>query len=681
MVGIHVKNHGQELQCFKSSVIHLNLHGLGLSGNLGFQLSELHSLKQLDVSSNNLQGEIPYSLPFNVTHINLACNNFSQNIPYSLTSMKNLWHLNLSHNSLSGPIGNVFIGLQYLREMDLSYNDFTGDLPSSFESLTNLSRLFLQHNKFTGSVIFLANLPLNDLNIQDNKFSGVIPSQFRSIFNLWIGGNRFQVGENYPPWDFPLETVPSERNISSPPTTESNAIKSYPSPKVSGHKKKKLGPGGIACMVGGGTLVATCAALIIVIRINRYRAQKRRSMDLSEGSRNSLPLSTTREFSSGPPEESPQILPISSPPVVAPRQMPPNRIRTDKMYRRRSFSKKYKIPISARLYTVAELQSATNNFSEENFLGDGSLGSVYRAEFPDGQIVAVKIINTVVLSLNEEEHFLDVIRHTARLRHPNIVTLIGYCVEHGQHLLVYEYVRNLSLDDALHNEAYMHLSWGLRLQIALGIGRALNYLHSTCLPSVAHCNLKAANILLDEELMPRVCDCGLAVLRPLTSNSVKVKASEMAIANTGYVAPEQVQHGISSTKVDIYAFGVLLLELLTGRRPFESWRSREEHSLVKWASSRLHDSGSLVQMADPGIKRTLSPKALSQFADIVSLCIQPEKEFRPPMSEIVEQLATLVQKVRKSMTADGTEADPFEMSFGSANTRFFGSPAVSYLSI
>ncbi|XP_058214094.1 protein STRUBBELIG-RECEPTOR FAMILY 2-like [Rhododendron vialii] len=107
------------------------------------------------------------------------------------------------------------------------------------------------------------------------------------------------------------------------------------------------------------------------------------------------------------------------------------------------------------------------------------------------------------------------------------------------------------------------------------------YLHSTCLPPVGLSNLKATNILLDDELMPRLSDCGLAVLRPLTSNSVKLKASEMAISNTSYVAPEHIQNKFDSVKGDISAFGVLLLELLTGKRPFDGFRPREEQSLVK----------------------------------------------------------------------------------------------------
>ncbi|TXG57701.1 hypothetical protein EZV62_015530 [Acer yangbiense] len=668
------------VSCSGSSVLYLKLNGLDLIGHLGGQLHNLHNLKHLDVSSNNIHGEIPNDLPPDATHINMASNKLSQNIPYSMSTLKHLRHLNLSHNSLSGPIGNVFTGLQYLKELDLSYNNFTGDLPSSFGSLTNLTRLFLQSNKFSGSVIYLANLPLIDLNIVDNDFSGVIPKEFQSIPNLLFWGNKFRVDPNSPPWGFPLDSLPFENNITAPPTTESSAIEKHPSIEAKRHSNKGLGPGGIA-FICGVALVATFAALFVVIRINRARAQRLKRLDssnsrLRHSERHSVPMTTDREFSCTALEESPQPFTVSSPFFLGQRPTPPvSAIRTEKTGRRKSFSKKCKLP--AKVYSVAELQLATNSFSEENLLGEGSLGSVYKAEFPDGQIFAVKNINMVSLSFHEEEQFMDVIRTSSQLRHPNIVSLIGFCAEHGQHILVYEYVRNLSLDDALHNEEYKPLSWSIRLHIALGIARALGYLHSIFSPPVSHCNIKAANVLLDEELMPRVCDCGLAILRPLTSNIVKYKASE--------IAPENGEPGSDNTKTDVYAFGVLLLELLSGRKAVDnSSRGRQEQqSFVKWASSRLHDRDWLEQMIDPGIKGTIPPKALSQFADIVSMCIQPVEEFRPPMSEIVESLTSLLAKLgmTKSSVADVTEADPFERSFRSTHTRFLGSPAMSYLSV
>ncbi|KAL0555183.1 hypothetical protein IC582_009122 [Cucumis melo] len=669
------------VSCSGSSVIYLKLHGLNLTGTLGGQLSNLIDLKQLDVSSNRLTGEIPHNLPPNVTHINMAFNHLSQNIPHTLSYMGNLRHLNLSHNTLSGVIGNVFTGLQNLREMDLSYNDFTGDLPSSFGSLTNITRLFLQKNKFTGSVAYLSHLPLIDLNIQDNYFSGIIPENFRNIPNLWIGGNRFRPQVNSPPWDFPLEKTPMVQNISGPPTTKSNAIQNYPSRSVVGHEKKRLGPGGIVLLVGGLTLVVTFAALFIVFAMKKVHEN---NINLKIGNilPCSLPLDKAEDDSSAAPEDS-QNFPLGSQLRGVPRPIPLlNHTRTEKVSGRKGFSKRCRLLVRTKVYALAELQSATNNFSQENLLGEGSLGAVYRAEFPDGQVLAVKNIDMGMLSFTEEEQFLDVVWTASRLRHPNIISLIGYCVEHGQHILGYEYVRNLSLDEALHCEAYMPLSWTVRLQIALGVARALDYLHTSFFPPFAHCNLKAANILLDEELMPRICDCGLSVFRPLVSNRIKTKASEIVSGDRGYLAPEHGQPVFDNTRSDVYSFGVLLLELVTGRKPYDNLKPRKEQLLVKWASSQLHVKTSLEQMVDPSIKGTFSCQALSSFVDIVSLCIQPVKEFRPPMSEIVEHLTNLERKMEmmKRVASDETEVNPFEKSFRSTNTGFVSSPACSYSS-
>ncbi|KAK1367412.1 protein STRUBBELIG-RECEPTOR FAMILY 2 [Heracleum sosnowskyi] len=573
-------------------------------------------------------------------------------MPYSLTNIKHLRHLNVSHNSLSGPIGDIFTALINLKEMDLSSDNFTGYLPSSFGSLKNLTRLFFESNGCTGSVIFLSNFSLSDLDIQDNHFSGVIPETFQSIENLRIGENKFHREENFPPWFFPLDTMP---NITSPPSTESTAVESYPSHYAHKHKKKGLGPGGNASIVGGFTLLAACEAFYAVARFQQ-RGRRLRRLQGSHSSWQFLPVSTAKDFSSTAPEDSSEVLAISSPPMIDPKYLPPLRTRTVRKSRR-SFSRKSRIPI-------------------------GSLGSVYKAEFHGGQIFAVKNVNTVALALHEEEKFLDLIRNVAPLRHPNIVKLVGYCVEHRQHILVYEHVRHLSLDDALHCDSCMPLSWGLLLRVALRVARALNYLHTTCMPPVAHSNLKAANILLDEDLMPHICDTGLAVLKPLTSNKIKIKASEMDIGDTGYIAPEHIQSGIGNMKDDVNAFGVLLLELLTGRRPFDSSKPRAEQSLVNWASSQLHDNESLEQMVDAAIKRTIPSKAPSRFADIISLCIQPRKEFRPPMTEIQEALICILQEhhILRGYSAANDSEGPLDRSFCSSNSSSFASPTVPFTS-
>ncbi|KAL1368225.1 hypothetical protein HN51_022365 [Arachis hypogaea] len=668
--------------CSGSSVIHLKIQGLNLTGYLGGLLHNLQNLKHLDVSSNNIVGEIPSGLPPNVTHINMAYNYLSQSIP-PLSAMKKLKHLNLSHNFLYGPIGNVFAGLDELKEMDLSYNNFTGDLPSSFGSLKNLGKLFLENNKFTGSVTYLAALPLTDLNIQDNLFSGILPPHFQSIQNLWIGGNKFQAVDDSPPWPFPLDSVPVEHNSTRPPITQTNAIENYASAKAIKHKKKHMGPGGIAFTVGGVTLLVAGLTLFIATRLNRLHSERLKNLESVERSFPSLPISDSKDISTTAVDESLQIPPFNSASLLVPRRLPSQNHKKNGETRR-SFSEREKVTGRTKVYTVAEIQLITNSFSEDNLLGEGSLGPVYRAEFPDGKVLAVKTITMAGLSFSEEEKFLDAVCTASRLKHPNIVALKGYCLEHGQHLLVYEYVRNLTLDDALHSDAYKPLSLTIRLQIALGVAQALAYMHSSS-PPVAHGNLKSSNILLDENLMPRVCDCGLTILRPLTSNKVKTRALEISIRDAGYISPNHGQPGTNSCiESDVFAYGVLLLELLTGREPFDGSRRKEEQYLAQWASSRLHDSETLEQMVDPAIQKTFSSKALSRYADILSLCLQPVKEFRPPMSEIAESLASFMQRLNasKSGAADrnGPVSDPLERSFRTTASHFIASPTLSYVS-
>ncbi|KAL1312338.1 hypothetical protein HN51_038955 [Arachis hypogaea] len=672
------------IACSGSSVIHIKIRGLNLTGNFGSMLRDLQNLKELDVSSNNIGGEIPFSLP------------------------RNARNMNLSHNLLNGPIGDVFTGLDDLKEMDLSYNNFSGDLPRSFGSLKNLDKLFLQNNRFTGSVTYLAELPLSYLNIQDNLFSGILPLHFHTIPNLRIGGNNFHSEGSSPPWPFPLDTVPIavERNFSHPPshpvvhnfshppihpvehnTTVASAIRNYapPPPKVSQHKEKHMGPGGIAFMVGAGTLMATGVALFVAIRLSKRRAHmpSSKSLESNHFSLHSHPSSATIEVSSTALDESPQIPAFDPASLRGPMGLPPVHHNNIADASRRSFSRRSRSTGRTKVYTVSELQFATNNFNECNVLGEGSLGTVYRAKFPDGKILAVKSINLAGVSYREEEKFLDVICTASRLKHPNIVALNGYCLERGKHLLVYDYVRNLTLHDALHRDVYKPLSWILRLRIAVGVANALDYLHSAFSPPVAHGNLKAANVLLDENLMPRLSDCGLAALRPLRS----IQATEAPI-DVGYLSPDHGRAGGSSRKKDVYAFGVLLLEMLTGRKAFDGGRPIEEQYLVKWASPRLHDNASLEQMVDPGMKRTFSSKALSRYAAIVSLCIQPSRHFRPQMSEVVDSLVSFSQKFNIAkgggrVGADGgnfIELESFEKSFRSTNSRFMGSPALSHVS-
>lgn len=624
------------ITCQASSVVSIQIPDLGLNGTLGYMLNGLTSLKNLDMSGNNIHDSIPYQLPPNLTSLNLANNNISGNIPYSFAGMVTLSYLNLSHNSLSQTIGELFTNHSDLGALDLSSNNFSGDLPSSFSSLTNLSILHLENNQLSGPLNILVGLPLTNLNVAKNHFNGWIPNELRSIPNFIYDGNSFANGPAPPP---PPYTAPppgrSRNNRShSPPSSRTRpGSDGQPSPE-NGDKKKGLTTGAIIGIALGSSLAILFALVALVFCFRRGKGKE----IATRPSTGSLPVGTDKVNME---VQEQRAKPVAA---VADLKPPPTEKVTVEMIQGKNGSvRRVKSPITASAYTVAALQTATNSFSQENLIGEGSLGRVYRAEFPNGKIMVIKKIDSAALSLQEEDNFLEAVSNMSRLRHPNIVQLIGYCAEHGQRLLVYDHVANGSLHDMLHfaDERSELLTWNARVRVALGTARALEYLHEVCLPSVVHRNFKSANILLDEELNPHLSDCGLAALTPNTERQV---SSTQMIGSFGYSAPEFALSGIYTVKSDVYSFGVVMLELLTGRKPLDSSRVRSEQSLVRWATPQLHDIDALSKMVDPALNGMYPAKSLSRFADIIALCVQPEPEFRPPMSEVVQALVRLMQR-------------------------------------
>ncbi|VAI56719.1 unnamed protein product [Triticum turgidum subsp. durum] len=634
----------QGVSCTGSGVTEIKLPGTGLNGSLGYELSNLFSLKTLDLSNNQIQGSIPYQLPPNLTYLNLATNNFSGNLPYSISNMASIEYLNLSHNSLAQQIGDLFGNLTSLSELDVSFNKLTGDLPTSIGSLSNISSLYMQNNQLTGSVNVLSGLGLTTLNIANNNFSGWIPKEFSSIPDVILNGNSFLNGPAPPPPPF---MPPPPRRPRSRPNRSGG---SGNAPKGSESSTSQGGKNGLqtASLVGiivGSVLAALCVLLLLVLCIRKSRKRKD---DSSTESKDFVgPLSVNIE------EVSNREIPEQGLENTAMKVLPAEKMTPERVYGKTGSMRKTKVPITATPYTVASLQVATNSFCQDSLLGEGSLGRVYKADFPNGKVMAVKKVDSAAISLQEEDDFLEVVSSMSRLRHPNIVPLTGYCVEHAQRLLVYEYIGNATLHDMLHfsDEMSRRLTWNIRVRIALGTARALEYLHEVCLPSVVHRNFKSANILLDEEHNAHLSDCGLAALTPNTERQVSTEV----VGSFGYSAPEFSMSGIYTVKSDVYSFGVVMLELLTGRKPLDSSRERSEQSLVRWATPQLHDIDALSKMVDPALNGMYPAKSLSRFADIIALCVQPEPEFRPPMSEVVQQLVRLMQRASIVRRQSGEE--------------------------
>ncbi|XP_013662113.2 protein STRUBBELIG-RECEPTOR FAMILY 8 [Brassica napus] len=626
------------ITCEGSAVVSIDISDLGVSGTLGYLLSDLMSLRKLDVSGNSIHDTLPYQLPPNLTSLNLARNNLSGNLPYSISAMGSLSYMNVSGNSLSMSVGDIFAGLKSLSTLDLSHNNFSGDLPSSLSTLSQLSVLYVQNNQLTGTIDVLSGLPLTTLNVANNHFNGSIPKELSSIKTLIYDGNSFD--------NAPASPQPERPDKKSKPSSGSKKPKNTPDAKDKSSEssdKGGLSGGVVTGIVFGSLFVAGIIALVLYLCLHKKKRKVGESTTRASH-RTSLPLSVIPEVQEQRVKTVADMKSSSS---------PPDKVTVDNVMKNGSLTR-MRSPITASQYTVSSLQVATNSFSQENIIGEGSLGRVYRAEFPNGKVMAVKKIDNAALSLQEEDCFLEAVSNMSRLRHPNIVPLGGYCTEHGQRLLVYEYVGNGNLDDMLHlnDDRSMALTWNARVKVALGTAKALEYLHEVCLPSIVHRNFKSANILLDEELNPHLSDCGLAALNPNTERQV----STQVVGSFGYSAPEFALSGIYTVKSDVYTFGVVMLELLTGRKPLDSSRTRAEQSLVRWATPQLHDIDALSKMVDPSLNGMYPAKSLSRFADIIALCIQPEPEFRPPMSEVVQQLVRLVQRasVVKRRSSDDT---------------------------
>ncbi|KAJ4893599.1 Protein STRUBBELIG-RECEPTOR FAMILY 7 [Raphanus sativus] len=641
------------ITCSGSRVTQIKLSGLGLSGSLGYQLDKLTSVTEFDLSNNNLGGDLPYQLPPNLERLNLANNQFTGSAQYSISLMTPLKYLNLAHNQLK-QLAIDFTKLTSLSILDLSSNTIAGSLPNTMSSLTSAKSIYLQNNQFTGTIDVLATLPLENLNIANNRFTGWIPDSLRGI-NLQKDGNSFNTGPAPPP---PPGTPPIRRS----PTPKSGNRGSSPSSggdssSSSDSKSSGLGAGGIAGIVIS-LLVVT--AVIAFFLVKRKRSKRTSSTDIERSDQN-----VNEPFTVASNDIHQENKSMQTPPVVETKKLDTSlsmNLRPPPSERHKSFdeedstprkpivAKKHAVlvPSNVNVYTVADLQIATNSFSVDNLLGEGTFGRVYRAQFDDGKVLAVKKIDSSALPTDTAEDFTEIVSKIAHLDHENVTKLDGYCSEHGQHLVIYEFHRNGSLHDVLHlsEDESKPLIWNPRVKIALGTARALEYLHEVCSPSIVHKNIKSANILLDSELNPHLSDSGLASFLP-TANELLNQNDE------GYSAPEVSMSGQYSLQSDVYSFGVVMLELLTGRKPFDSTRSRSEQSLVRWATPQLHDIDALSKMVDPALKGLYPVKSLSRFADVIALCVQPEPEFRPPMSEVVQALVVLVQRANMSKRTVG----------------------------
>ncbi|XP_024173003.1 probable serine/threonine-protein kinase PBL21 isoform X2 [Rosa chinensis] len=298
----------------------------------------------------------------------------------------------------------------------------------------------------------------------------------------------------------------------------------------------------------------------------------------------------------------------------------------------------------ARSFTFRELAAATKGFKEVNLIGEGGFGRVYKGRLEAGQVVAVKQLNHDGLQGFQE--FIVEVLMLSLLHHTNLVTLIGYCTDGDQRLLVYEYMPRGSLEDHLFDlkPDQEPLCWDTRIKIAVGAARGLEYLHCKANPPVIYRDLKSANILLDDHFNPKLSDFGLAKLGPVGDNT---HVSTRVMGTYGYCAPEYAMSGKLTLKSDIYSFGVVMLELITGKKAIDNTMKQGEQNLVAWSRPFLKDRRKFVQLVDPLLQGRFPTRCLHHAVAITAMCLQEQPTFRPLISDIVVALEYLASQNHK----------------------------------
>ncbi|XP_019193530.1 PREDICTED: probable receptor-like protein kinase At2g42960 isoform X1 [Ipomoea nil] len=285
-------------------------------------------------------------------------------------------------------------------------------------------------------------------------------------------------------------------------------------------------------------------------------------------------------------------------------------------------------------FMLRDLEHATNHFSAENVIGEGGYGIVYRGQLINGSEVAVKkLLNNY--SGQAEKEFRVEVEAIGHVRHKNLVRLLGYCIEGVHRMLVYEYVNNGNLEQWLHGAMRQHgtLTWEGRMKVLLGTAKALAYLHESIEPKVVHRDIKSSNILIDDEFNAKVSDFGLAKLLDSGESHITTRV----MGTFGYVAPEYANSGLLNEKSDIYSFGVLLLEAVTGRDPVDYGRPANEVNLVEWLKTMVGNRRA-EEVVDPNLEVKPSTRSLKHALLVALRCVDPDSEKRPKMSQVAQML-------------------------------------------
>ncbi|KAI3675710.1 hypothetical protein L1987_85302 [Smallanthus sonchifolius] len=313
-----------------------------------------------------------------------------------------------------------------------------------------------------------------------------------------------------------------------------------------------------------------------------------------------------------------------------------------------------------KLYSYKELRIATDDFSPANKIGEGGFGPVYWGRLRHGKCAAIKVL--AAESKQGAREFLTEIKVIYEIEHENLAKLRGCCVEGNHRILVYDYVENNSLAQTLLGGGHSSIlfSWRTRTKICIGIAKGLAYLHEEVSPHVVHRDIKASNILLDKDLTPKISDFGLAKLIPANMTHVSTRVA----GTIGYLAPEYAIRGQLTRRADVYSFGVLLIEIVTGRCNTNSLLPLEEQYILE-RTWNLYERNELVALVDTAMHGDFDPEEACKYLKISLLCTQDSPKLRPMMSTVVKMLSGQIEVDEHKITKPGLISDFMDLKIRS----------------